>query len=50
MRVCVCVCVWRRGRGRGMSEGECAPPFVNFTSLKGTWRVLMTVGERLGEF
>ena len=50
--VCVCVCVWRRGRGRGrgMSEGECAPPFVNFTSLKGTWRVLMTVGERLGEF
>ena len=34
-----CVCVWRRGRGRGMSEGECAPPFVNFTSLKGTWRV-----------
>ena len=35
MRVCVC----RRGRGRGMSEGECAPPFVSFTSLKGTWRV-----------
>ena len=34
-----CVCVCRRGRGRGMSEGECAPPFVSFTSLKGTWRV-----------
>ena len=33
-----CVCVWR-GRGRGMLEGECAPPFVNFTSLKVTWRV-----------
>ena len=47
--VCVCVCV-EKGRGRGMSERECAPPFVNFTSLKGTWRVLMTVGERLGEF
>ena len=38
MCVCVCVCVWR-GRGRGMLEGECAPPFVNFTSLKVTWRV-----------
>ena len=47
--VCVCVCV-EKGRGRGMSERESAPPFVNFTSLKGTWRVLMTVGERLGEF
>ena len=45
----VCECVWR-GRGRGMSEGKCAPLFVNFTSLKGTWWVLMTVGERLGEF
>ena len=30
-----CVCV-EEGRGRGMLEGECAPPFVNFTSLKGT--------------
>ena len=47
--VCVCVCV-EKGKGRGMSERESAPPFVNFTSLKGTWRVLMTVGERLGEF
>ena len=33
---CVCACVWRRGTGRGTSGGEWAPPFVNFTSLKGT--------------
>ena len=49
VRVCVCVCGGGE-KGRGMSEGECAPPFVNFTSLKCTRRVLMTVGERLGEF
>ena len=29
-----CVCVF--GGGKGGGEGEYAPPFVNFTSLKGT--------------
>ena len=34
-----CVCGGEGGGGRGMLEGECVPPFVNFTSLKVTWRV-----------